>query len=80
MATTVERPQPVEPAPTTRARRANLFSRELVLAAIRDAFPKLNPRHQLKNPVMFIVELGSVITTIIFFKELVQGRYSQLCS
>src|SRR5215468_9992497 len=80
MATTVERPPTGEPEPTpmTRARRANLFSRELVLAAIRDSFPKLNPRHQLKNPVMFIVELGSVITTVIFFKELVQGQYGQL--
>src|SRR5215468_5228619 len=80
MATTVERPPTGEPEPTpmTRARRANLFSRELVLAAIRDSFPKLNPRHQLKNPVMFIVELGSVITTVIFFKELVQGHYGQL--
>jgi K+-transporting ATPase ATPase B chain len=44
-----------------------LFSRELVLAAIRDSFPKLDPRLQLKNPVMFVVELGSVITTVIFF-------------
>ncbi|MGN6430230.1 MAG: potassium-transporting ATPase subunit KdpB [Gaiellaceae bacterium] len=78
MATTVERPQTVEPAPATRARRASLFSRELVLAAIRDSFPKLDPRHQLKNPVMFIVELGSVITTVIFFKELMQGHYGQL--
>ena len=48
------------------------------LAAIRDSFPKLDPRLQLKNPVMFIVELGSVITTVIFFKDLAQGHTGQL--
>ena len=53
---------------------ASVFSRELTLAAIRDSFPKLDPRLQLKNPVMFIVELGSVITTAIFVIDLVRGR------
>src|SRR6476620_6088478 len=62
----------------TRRRRSDVFSRELVLQAIRNSFPKLDPRLQLKNPVMFIVELGSVITTAIFFKDLVQGNDSQL--
>ncbi len=59
-------------------RSTSMFSRDLVLAAIRDSFPKLDPRLQLKNPVMFIVELGSVITTVIFFKDLVQGNDGQL--
>src|ERR1700730_4960441 len=58
--------------------RASVFSRELVLAAIRDSFPKLDPRLPLKNPVMFIVELGSVITTGIFFIDLGRGQYGQL--
>ena len=59
-------------------RRSSVFNRELVLAAVRDSFPKLDPRTQLKNPVMFIVELGSVITTAIFFKDIVQGHHAQL--
>jgi len=59
-------------------KRARLFSRELVLAAIRDSFPKLDPRSQVRNPVMFIVELGSVITTVTFFLQLARGEYSQL--
>ena len=62
----------------TRRRRSDVFSRELVLQAIRNSFPKLDPRLQLKNPVMFIVELGSVITTVIFFKNLAQGNDNQL--
>ncbi len=57
---------------------ASIFSRELALAAVRDSFPKLDPRLQLKNPVMFIVELGSVITTGIFVIDLVRGRTGQL--
>src|ERR1700751_402717 len=62
----------------TRRRRSDVFSRELVVQAIWDSFPKLDPRLQLRNPVMFIVELGSVITTVIFFKDLAQGQNSQL--
>ena len=62
----------------TRRRRSDIFSRELVIQAIWDSFPKLDPRLQLKNPVMFIVELGSLITTVIFFKDLAQGQSNQL--
>jgi high-affinity K+ transport system ATPase subunit B len=46
---------------------ASLFSRELTLAAVRDSFPKLDPRLQLKNPVVFIVELGFVVLFWFFF-------------
>src|ERR1700751_3382615 len=60
------------------ARRTSVFDRELVLAAVRDSFPKLDPRDQVKNPVMFIVELGSVITTVIFFKQIARGSTSSL--
>src|ERR1700694_4255910 len=60
------------------ARQGSIFSRELVLAAIRDSFPKLDPRLQVKNPVMFIVELGSVVTTVIFVLDLVRGHTGQL--
>jgi K+-transporting ATPase ATPase B chain len=34
--------------------------------ALGDAFMKLDPRHMIKNPVMFVVEVGSLITTIAF--------------
>ena len=44
----------------------HLLARPRASRAVRDSFPKLDPRLQLKNPVMFIVELGSVITTGIF--------------
>src|SRR5262245_53380880 len=64
--------------PGAKSRRTSVFSRDLVGAAIRDSFPKLDPRLQLKNPVMFIVELGSVITTAIFVIDLARGHIGQL--
>src|ERR1700675_4700767 len=57
---------------------ASIFSREIVGGAVRDSFPKLDPRLQLKNPVMFIVELGSVITTGIFVLDLARGNTGSL--
>jgi len=45
---------------------------------VRDSFPKLDPRLQLKNPVMFIVEIGSVITTGIFVLDLARGHTGSL--
>jgi K+-transporting ATPase ATPase B chain len=51
-------------------RRQNLFARDIVLVAIRDSFLKLDPRTLFRNPVIFIVELGSVIVTVIFFQNL----------
>jgi len=62
----------------TARRRSSVFSRELMLAAVRDSFPKLDPRVQVRNPVMFIVEIGSVITTVIFLAELARGQTSTL--
>src|SRR5579859_6442803 len=59
-------------------RETSIFDREIVVHAVRDSFPKLDPRLQAKNPVMFIVELGSVVTTVIFFLQLGRGHHSQL--
>jgi K+-transporting ATPase ATPase B chain len=41
---------------------------KIVRGAIRDALLKLNPRKMMGNPVMFVVEIGSVITTVLLFK------------
>ena len=55
-------------------RRRPLFDPPIVKRAMRDAVRKLDPRHQLRNPVMFVVLVGSVFTTIIFARELVTGN------
>jgi high-affinity K+ transport system ATPase subunit B len=38
--------------------------------AVLDAFAKLDPRSMIRNPVMFTVEIGSVITTILWLQAL----------
>src|ERR671922_698670 len=48
-----------------------LFDPPIVRRAIIDSFIKLDPRHQVRNPVMFVVEVGSVLTTALFFQALV---------
>src|SRR5438128_2917548 len=52
-----------------------LFDPAIMRRAIVRSFWKLDPRHQVKNPVMFVVEIGSVLTTGLFVQALVgQGE------
>jgi potassium-transporting ATPase ATP-binding subunit len=50
-----------------------LFTRDVMVPAIWASFRKLDPRVQIRNPVMFVVEVGSAITTGIFFADLFRG-------
>jgi len=47
-----------------------LFDPELAVPAIADAFRKLNPAVQWRNPVMFVVYVGSILTTILWVQAL----------
>ena len=47
-----------------------LFDPPIVRRAIVDAFTKLDPRHQVRNPVMFVVEVGSLLTTFLLLQSL----------
>jgi len=49
---------------TLRNRPRSLFDRAIVARAIVDSLVKLDPRHQLRNPVMFVVELGAAVTSV----------------
>ncbi|MDI3272786.1 potassium-transporting ATPase subunit KdpB [Pseudomonas sp. MDT1-16] len=51
--------------------RLPLFDRKLLFTACLDAFKKLLPQSQWKNPVMFVVYLGSILTTLLWFQSLV---------
>ena len=48
----------------TRLKERSLFDPEIVRPAIWESFRKLVPQHVIKNPVMFVVEIGSVLTTL----------------
>jgi potassium-transporting ATPase ATP-binding subunit len=60
-------------APT---RELSLFDPSIVRPAIWDSFRKLSPREVIRNPVMFVVEVGAVLTTVQFFHDLVVAHRS----
>ena len=52
-----------------------LFDPPIVRRAIVDAFKKLDPRRQVRNPVMFTVLVGSILTTVLGFQALFVGGH-----
>jgi K+-transporting ATPase ATPase B chain len=51
----------------------SLFERDIVRAAIGASFGKLDPRLMMRNPVMFVVEVGAVLTTLIWVVQAFGG-------
>ena len=65
MTTLTAQPQPQPGAgPHGVAEARSLFDRQILRRALFDAVKKLDPRVQIKNPVMFVVLVGSVVTLI----------------
>jgi len=60
------------------ARRLKLFEPELVRNATWQSFVMLNPRHMMKNPVMFLVEVGTVLTAIVTVESMVRSASTGL--
>ena len=52
------------------ARKLSIWNAAILRRAAVDAFMKLDPRVQMRNPVMFVVALGSAVTTGIFLNEI----------
>ena len=48
--------------------------REMYRRAVVDSFVKLSPRNMARNPVMFVVEVGSILTTLLFFHAVLTGK------
>ncbi|MFC4763392.1 potassium-transporting ATPase subunit KdpB [Dyella koreensis] len=55
---------------TSHTHAVRSFDRELILKAIADSFRKLSPRQQFRNPVMFVVFVCSVLTTLLWGQAL----------
>ena len=53
-------------------KRASLFDKEIVRVAALDSLRKLHPGRVAKNPVMFVVEVGSLLTTLIWIRDITQ--------
>src|SRR5262245_59910469 len=78
MTTTTERPRnPLESqqhhAERTGRIAAGVFNPRQLVTSLPDALRKLNPRQQLKNPVMFVVWVGSVLSTVFAAGDLLAG-------
>ncbi len=75
-------PRPPPPAATAAGARPRkgrtvaarpLFDGPIVRRALREALGKLDPHRMIRNPVMFVVEIGSAFTTLLFVHALVTG-------
>lgn len=56
--------------------KSSLFNRKIVIKATKESFIKLNPVVLVKNPVIFIVGLGAVLTAVIVFAGIMKGNFS----
>jgi K+-transporting ATPase ATPase B chain len=74
VSTTLTDPSPPSTPRPVKARRRppgarGLFDPAITGQAIKDSFVKLDPRAMVRNPVMFVVEVGSVLTTVLFIRD-----------
>src|SRR5208282_5720993 len=69
---------PQAPVPPRRPRAQALFAQELVGPAIKEAFLMLRPDVQWRNPVMFVVEIGAVLTLLFVIQAALSQSVSQV--
>jgi K+-transporting ATPase ATPase B chain len=72
MTTTLNPAQPAEPTPDipqAPERKRSAIDGKIFKRAVIDAFKKLNPRTMMHHPVLFVVYVGSIWTTILFFRD-----------
>ena len=54
----------------------SLWDANIVRQALVDALVKLNPRTMMRNPVMFVVEVGSVVTSALLIRDIMHGNHA----
>jgi K+-transporting ATPase ATPase B chain len=57
-------------------KETKLLTGRILLASVKESFVKLTPSNQIKNPVIFIVLIGAIVTTIVFLHNLVTSQFS----
>ncbi|MEI9992554.1 MAG: potassium-transporting ATPase subunit KdpB [Rhizomicrobium sp.] len=72
MSMTSDKPMGIEKL-SKRAPAATITDPKIVIPAIWGAIKKLDPRHMIKNPVMFVVEVVATLTTVLFLRDLAVG-------
>lgn len=63
----------VDLLPSKLAKARRLFDPEIVRRAVRESFRKLNPVALVKNPVIFVVEAGALMTTLLLARDAATG-------
>jgi K+-transporting ATPase ATPase B chain len=56
-----------------KTQKLSIWDPALVRAGLVDALVKLDPRVMIKNPVMFVVEIGAVLTTVLLMRDVLSG-------
>src|SRR5260370_380744 len=74
MSTDTPTTPPISPAAPHERQAISLFRRDIVNRAAIDSLKKLDPRVQIRNPVMFVVEIGAVITTVTWLIQVFGGK------
>ncbi|MGA3085233.1 MAG: potassium-transporting ATPase subunit KdpB [Thermodesulfobacteriota bacterium] len=69
---------PEQPGPSRRIKRRGLLEKGPAIAAVKQAFVMLRPDIQWKNPVMFVVEVGAVLTLLFIVQKAWGGAASQI--
>src|ERR1041384_1407450 len=69
----LQQDDPTSLLPKKLARSRPLFDPEIVGRAARASFAKLNPITLMKNPVMFVVEVGAALTTVFLLRDICSG-------
>src|ERR1700733_7750186 len=59
---------------TTHTHKRSVLEREILVPALAASFRKLDPRHMIGNPVMFVTEVGALITTLEVFRASRHGE------
>ena len=68
MTTMLDTPRQLDYETKAVAKKRSLFDPEITVPAIWESFKKLNPTHMVRNPVMFVTEVGALVTTVeVFF-------------
>ena len=49
----------------------SLFNKDIFIQAVIDSVHKLAPQHVCKNPVMFVVQIGSILTTAALLRDII---------
>jgi potassium-transporting ATPase ATP-binding subunit len=55
---------------------SHLFTRKIAVQALKESFIKLNPGILVKNPVIFIVGIGALMTTVVVFTDIFNSHFS----